>query len=72
MKLGEVGFVPFFKLAMVPVLVSAVLAFGLLFIGVIKNTFTTGSLEQTTAGTFCTGDAFMVKYCLTQDPNDKE
>ena len=32
---GQVSFMGFFKLAMVPVLVSAVLAFGLLFVGVV-------------------------------------
>lgn len=56
---------------MVPVLVSAVLAFGLLFIGVINNTFTTGALTEDTSnsGTFCTSGEFMVKYCITKDAN---
>lgn len=52
---------------MVPVLVSAVLSFGLLFIGVINNTFTSGSLADNGSGTYCTTGEFMVKYCIQQD-----
>jgi hypothetical protein len=63
-SLGKVGFVPFFQLAMVPVLVSGVLSFWLLFIGVMNNTFTTGSMAPTGGGGFCTKENFMVKYCI--------
>jgi hypothetical protein len=63
-SLGKVGFVPFFQLAMVPVLVSAVLSFWLLFIGVMNNTFTTGAMAPTGSGGFCTKSDFMVKYCI--------
>lgn len=52
---------------MVPVLVSAVLSFGLLFIGVINNTFSSGSLADNGSGTYCTTGEFMVKYCIQQD-----
>lgn len=52
---------------MVPVLVSAVLSFGLLFIGVMNNTFTTGALAPTGSGGFCTKGDFMVKYCIEED-----
>jgi hypothetical protein len=68
-SLGKVGFIPFFQLAMVPVLVSAVLSFGLLFIGVMNNTFTTGSMAPTGSGGFCTKGDFMVKYCIEEDGN---
>jgi hypothetical protein len=61
------GFVPFFSLAMVPVLVAAVLSFGLLFIGVVNNTFTSGALAKNSGGEFCTTGEFMVKYCIKQD-----
>lgn len=54
---------------MVPVLVSAVLSFGLLFIGVMNNTFTTGSMAPTGSGGFCTKGDFMVKYCIEEDGN---
>ncbi len=59
---------------MVPVLVSAVLSFGLLFIGVINNTFTTGALSEdaSNSGTFCTSGEFMVKYCITQDSSEDQ
>lgn len=49
---------------MVPVLVSAVLSFGLLFIGVMNQTFTTGSMTPTGSGGFCTREDFMVTYCI--------
>lgn len=52
---------------MVPVLVSAVLSFGLLFIGVMNKTFTTGSLAPTASGAMCTKGDFMVKYCIEED-----
>lgn len=52
---------------MVPVLVSAVLSFGLLFIGVMNQTFTTGSMAPTGKGGFCTKGDFMVKYCIEED-----
>jgi hypothetical protein len=52
---------------MVPVLVSAVLSFGLLFIGVVNNTFTSGALSDNGSGTFCTSGDFMVKYCIQKD-----
>lgn len=55
---------------MVPVMVSAVLSFGLLFIGVINNTFTSGSLADNGSGTFCTTGEFMVKYCIEQTGTD--
>lgn len=51
---------------MVPVLVSAVLSFGLLFIGVVNNTFTSGALSDTGGGKFCTTGDFMVKYCIEE------
>lgn len=72
MSLGKVGFVPFFQLAMVPVLVSAVLSFGILFIGVVQNTFTSGSLSQDSSGTFCTSGEFMVKYCIKKTGTSSE
>jgi len=56
---------------MVPVLVSAVLSFGLLFIGVVNNTFTSGALSDTGSGTFCTTGDFMVKYCIKETGKDK-
>jgi len=56
---------------MVPVLVSAVLSFGLLFIGVVNNTFTSGALSDTGGGTFCTTGDFMVKYCIKETGKDK-
>lgn len=49
---------------MVPVLVAAVLAFGLLFIGVIKNSLSGDVLSDTGSGVFCTSGDFMVKYCI--------
>lgn len=55
---------------MVPVLVSAVLSFGILFIGVVNNTFTTGTLADTGSGTFCTTGEFMVKYCIEQSDDE--
>lgn len=55
---------------MVPVLVSAVLSFGILFIGVVNNTFTTGSLSDNGSGTFCTSGEFMVKYCIEQSGDE--
>lgn len=45
----KLGFVPFFKLAMVPVLVSAVLSFGLLFVGVMRSSFT-GAQDGNSSG----------------------
>jgi hypothetical protein len=57
---------------MVPVLVSAVLSFGLLFIGVINNTFTSGALSNDGSGTYCTTGEFMVKYCIKQDGGDSK
>ena len=57
---------------MVPVLVSAVLSFGLLFIGVMNNTFTTGSMTPSSSGGFCTKSDFMVKYCIKQTGTNKD
>lgn len=56
---------------MVPVLVSAVLSFGILFIWVVNNTFTTGALADTGSGTFCTTGEFMVKYCIEQNGGEE-
>lgn len=72
----KLGFVPFFKLAMVPVLVSAVLSFGLLFIGVMRSSFT-GAQEGTSSGmttgqTVCSKDDYLVRYCITKKSNDKK
>lgn len=69
----KLGFVPFFKLAMVPVLVSAVLAFGLLFIGVMRSSFT-GAQDGDTDGisqgeTVCSDDQYLVRYCITRNSN---
>ena len=59
---------------MVPVLVSGVLSFGLPFIGVINNTFSTGALSEssTESGTYCTSGDYMVKYCIEEDANATE
>lgn len=68
----ELWFKQFFKLAMVPVLVSAVLAFGLLFVGVVRDSFQwtiTSDEKYKDAATnlYCTdGTWFMVKYCITE------
>lgn len=72
----KLGFVPFFKLAMVPVMVSAVLSFGLLFVGVMRSSFT-GAQDGNSSGiatwqTVCSKDDFLVRYCITKKSNDKK
>lgn len=69
---GQVGFKQFFSLAMVPVLVSAVLAFGLLFVGVVRDNFHTG-LKAKDQTVFCTEEKvwYMVTYCIEQTPTDQ-
>lgn len=72
----KLGFVPFFKLAMVPVLVSAVLSFGLLFVGVMRSSFT-GAQDGDSSGisvwqTVCSKDDFLVRYCITKKSDNKE
>jgi hypothetical protein len=67
----QLGFFQFFRLAMVPVLVSGVLAFGLLFIGVMRSSFT-GGQDGDTSGisvgkTVCSNDEYMVRYCITKN-----
>ncbi len=72
----KLGFVPFLKLAMVPVLVSAVLSFGLLFIGVMRSSFTGAqdgdSNGISTGQTVCSKDEYLVRYCITKKSNDKK
>ena len=63
-SLGKVWFMPFFSLAMVPVLVSAVLSFGILFIWVINTTFSESGMESVGWGESCTKWVFMVKFCI--------
>jgi hypothetical protein len=65
--MSQVGFVQFFKLAMVPVMVSAVLSFWLLFVGVINETFSPGNLQkESSSNSFCTPfEGYMVRYCIT-------
>ncbi len=62
-----IGFKPFFKLAMVPVLVSAVLAFWLLFVGVVRDNFH-GGTKNPNQTEFCTDDkvGYMVTYCIQE------
>jgi hypothetical protein len=55
---------------MVPVLVSAVLAFGLLFVGVVGNSFTGGESEKINEEICTTGD-FLVKYCISPSVNNQ-
>jgi hypothetical protein len=52
---------------MVPVLVSAVLAFGLLFVGVVRDNFH-GGLKDNGQTEFCTeqNTGYMVTYCITE------
>jgi hypothetical protein len=52
---------------MVPVLVSAVLAFGLLFVGVVRDSFN-GNLIEKSQTEFCTAEnvGYMVRYCITE------
>jgi len=56
----------FFKLAMVPVLVAAVLSFGLLFIGVMRQSFNELDRQVTdkTSDGFCSSDMYLVRYCF--------
>ncbi len=56
----------FFKLAMVPVLVSAVLAFGLLFVGVVRDNF--HPVANTGQKQVCTerNAGYMVVYCIEE------
>jgi len=70
---GEVGFKAFFKLAMVPVLVSAVLAFWILFVGVVRDNFH-GGLEEKNQTEFCTQEwvGYMVTYCITKSGTDTD
>jgi len=58
----------------VPVLVSGVLSFGLLFIGVISDTFSATLTSADTSSTkeICTTGDFMVKYCIKPDGTDAE
>ena len=67
---GQVGFKAFFKLAMVPVLVSAVLAFGLLFVWVVRDNFHWWGSNNTNQKEFCTAQkvGYMVTYCITEEP----
>lgn len=71
--LTKLGFVPFLKLAMVPVLVAAVLSFGLLFIGVMRSSFTgnqDGDSDGISQGeTVCSKDDYLVRYCITRNSN---
>lgn len=73
--MGSVGFKAFFKLAMVPVLVSAVLAFGLLFVWVVRDNFHSSIKQATVEQTklYCTNDSvwFMVTYCITETPSSE-
>ncbi len=52
---------------MVPVLVSAVLAFGLLFVGVVRDNFHGGQRDPSQTE-FCTDNkvGYMVTYCITE------
>jgi len=63
---GQVWFKSFFKLAMVPVLVSAVLAFGLLFVWVVRDNF--NGAKDPNQKEFCTEQnvGYMVTYCITE------
>ena len=68
--LASLSFFWFFQLAMVPVMVSGVLAFGLLFIGVISQSFSASNMTSWSgsgaAGEMCTASSgFMVRYCIT-------
>jgi hypothetical protein len=66
-SLGKMWLMPFFSLAMVPVFVSAVLSFGLLFVGVVNNTFSWNLSAETTwpnLGGFCTNWEYLVRYCI--------
>ncbi len=67
------GFKPFFKLAMVPVLVSAVLAFGLLFVWVVRDNFH-GGTKNPGQTEFCTDDkvGYMVTYCIEEIKNGEK
>lgn len=52
---------------MVPVLVSAVLAFGLLFVGVVRDNFHGGQRDPSQTE-FCTDNkvGYMVTYCIEE------
>lgn len=70
--ISSLWFMPFFRLAMVPVLVSAVLSFGLLFVGVISQTFTVTNMSSwgSIGGTMCTqASGYMVRYCIIPTGN---
>ena len=64
--MSQVWFKQFFKLAMVPVMVAAVLSFGLLFVWVINQTFSSAHMNQDSSGSYCTPvEGYMVRYCIT-------
>jgi hypothetical protein len=68
--MGSVGFKAFFKLAMVPVLVSAVLAFGLLFVWVVRDNFHSWVGKPNEQGVeYCTKEwvGNMVTYCIVEE-----
>lgn len=63
----ELWFMQFFRLAMVPVLVSAVLSFWLLFVWVVRDNF--HPTKQTSQREVCTDKNawYMVTYCIEEE-----